>query len=70
MKELLQYFKLGSKKDVYIHLIDMYMSGCTHLAKDSFNKLDDIHKKEFINSMSPYDPAYTFFSTLEFTETV
>lgn len=70
MKELLQYFKFGSKQEVYSHLIDVYVSGCFHLAKDSFNKLEPLYKQEFISSMSPYDPAYTFFSTMGFAETV
>lgn len=70
MKELLQRYKAESRWEIYCILRRAYFFGFDTTSKSIFEQMEAKHKEEFINSMSPYDPAYAFFSTLEFTETV
>lgn len=70
MKELLQRYKAESRWEVYSILKRIYFNGYKHSAKSEFKKMNTNEQALFIASMSVYDPAYTFFSTMNFAETV
>lgn len=70
MKELLQRYRCESRWQVYSALRQAYFNGYIISVTENFSRLDINLQKEFLNSMSPYDPAYTFFSTMGFAETV
>lgn len=70
MKELLQKNQCTSWHELYASIRMSYFDGHVINAKRRVHELPDYKRQEFIFSMSPYDPAYAFFSTLEFAETV
>ncbi len=70
MKELLYHYKCFTKQEVYAILIDRYRKGLTFAASFGFQMMDTEEQEDFIKTMDPYDPAYTFFSTINFAESV
>lgn len=70
MKELLNHYKCTSKQEVYAVLIDKYRKCFTIAASFGFRMLEYWEQDELIATLDPYDPAYTFFSTMGFAETV
>lgn len=70
MKELLNHYKCTSKQEVYNILLALYKKGYNLSASAAFRWMDTDEQDAFINTMDPYDPAYTFFSTMGFAETV
>lgn len=70
MKELLQKYKCTSAYELYSVMRMNYFDGHTITATEKYMSLEPHKQAEFISSMSPYDPAYQFFSTLKFTEQI
>lgn len=70
MEELLQRYRCASAFEQYSIMRVMFFDGNTITAANLFYQLESHNRTEFISSMSPNDPAFTFFSTRNFTELV
>lgn len=70
MKELLYHYKFFYKEELYDLLISRYRKGYRLIVKESFEMMSADEQADFISTLDPYDPAYAFFSTMNFAESV